>query len=98
MISVFDAAHPRRRVQEAAARGSPPACSTTRPPASSLETGGRTLVPRAGTRRARFPGPGDAYNLRLTKQPTAPVTLAILTDGQTDVTIGGRIVLAPSAG
>ena len=44
------------------------------------------------------PGAGDSYSLRLTGQPTAPVTVALLTDGQTDVTIGGRIALAAIGG
>ena len=63
-----------------------------------VETGGRTLVTACGNPACTVPGAGDGYGLRLTKQPTAPVTVALLTDGQTDVTLGGRIALAPIGG
>src|SRR5712692_8402073 len=40
------------------------------------------------------PGPGSSYVLRLTESPaspTTPVNVAFITDGQTDITPGGRI-------
>ena len=60
-----------------------------------IESGGRTLVV-AGT--VPTPGPGDDYKVRLTLKPTADVTIALVTDGQTDVTVGGSISLAAIGG
>ena len=57
-----------------------------------LESNGRTLVVACGATCA-VPGTGDSYTLRLTKAPVAPVTIALVTDGQTDVTLGGRVSL-----
>ena len=55
-----------------------------------VESDGSTKVV-AGT-TAGGPGPGDSYRIRLTLKPTGSVTIALITDGQTDVTAGGRIV------
>ena len=55
-----------------------------------VESDGATRVV-AGT-TAGGPGPGDNYRMRLTLQPTGTVRIALVTDGQTDVTAGGRIV------
>src|SRR6185312_9435977 len=51
-----------------------------------LESNGRTLVTACGNTACTIPGPGDTYTIRLTKAPTADVTVAVITDGQTDVT------------
>ena len=59
-----------------------------------LESNGRTLVVACGNPpTCTTPGTGDSYTVRLTKAPTAPVTIAVVTDGQTDVTLGGRVTL-----
>ncbi len=61
------------------------------------ETGGQTIVIKGDTTSG--PGPGDTYTLRLTKQPNGNVTIALLTDGQTDVkTINGVPVTLVSVG
>ena len=49
-------------------------------------------------RHGRQPGPGDSYALRLTLRPNGTVTVALLTDGQTDVVAGGRISYQAIAG
>ena len=36
------------------------------------------------------PGPGDSYGIRLTRSRRRTVTVALITDGQTDVVAGGR--------
>jgi Ca2+-binding RTX toxin-like protein len=61
-----------------------------------VESDGRTLV-NAGTTLGG-PGLGDNYRLRLTLAPSSPVTIALVTDGQTDITTGGRISLQPIGG
>lgn len=53
------------------------------------ESAGKTLVVAGDT--VNGPGPGDSYTIRLTKQPTDEVKVALLTDGQTDIQIGGQI-------
>lgn len=53
------------------------------------ETGGKTLVSFGDI--VNGPGDGDSYFIRLTNQPTNDVKIALLTDGQTDVTAGGII-------
>ncbi|HEX9505850.1 MAG TPA: hypothetical protein VGA62_07565, partial [Acidimicrobiia bacterium] len=59
-----------------------------------LESNGRTLVVACGNPpTCTTPGTGDSYTVRLTKAPTAPVTIAVVTDGQIDVTLGGRVAL-----
>jgi Ca2+-binding RTX toxin-like protein len=40
------------------------------------------------------PSQTDSYTLRLTTAPTADVKIAVFTDGQTDVVLGGRVQLA----
>jgi Ca2+-binding RTX toxin-like protein len=49
------------------------------------ETDGDTLVELGGA--------GDSYTLRLTKAPTAPVTLTVFDDGQTRILAGDRVSL-----
>src|SRR5262249_45478156 len=62
------------------------------------ESGGSTLV-TSGTTSSPPPTTGDSYTMRLTKPPTAPVNIAIVTDGQTDVNQNsGRITLQPVGG
>jgi Ca2+-binding RTX toxin-like protein len=57
-----------------------------------VESNGRTLVVACNA-TCTGPGTGDSYTVRLTKAPTAPVDIAIVTDGQTDVTLGGAVSL-----
>ena len=59
-----------------------------------LPSDGSTVVVAGDTTTG--PGPGDDYTVRLTRAPTAPVTVAILADGQLDVVIGGRVAAAPA--
>ena len=66
-------------------RPSTSGCSTTRPPASSSRSPAAARSSRVAT------GTTDDYTLRLTKAPTAPVDVRIITDGQTDAVIGGRV-------
>jgi hypothetical protein len=63
-----------------------------------VESNGSTLVTACGDTACDVPGLGDDYRLRLTLQPTAPVDIAIVTDGQTDVTTGGRVSLKAIGG
>jgi hypothetical protein len=56
-----------------------------------LESAGKTQVSAGDTTSG--PGPGDSYTVRLNSEPTTDVKVAIVTDGQTDVTTGGRISL-----
>jgi hypothetical protein len=63
-----------------------------------LESEGRTLVTACGNALCTIPGTGDSYTVRLTKAPTADVKLAVVTDGQTDVTTGGSIALEAVGG
>ena len=66
-----------------------------------VDAPGHMIVTRcasAGTATdCTLPGPGGSYALRLTAAPAAGtvVTVALVTDGQTDITPGGRIALAP---
>ena len=71
------------------------------------ETGGSTLVILGDTTSG--PGATDTYTIRLTKAPNGTVTIALLTDGKTDVAsldgapvtlsaVGGLIPLAPVHG
>jgi len=53
------------------------------------ESAGKTLVVAGDT--VNGPGPGDSYTIRLTRQPTDDVKIALLTDGQTDIQVGGQI-------
>jgi Bacterial Ig-like domain/RTX calcium-binding nonapeptide repeat (4 copies) len=62
------------------------------------QSDGSTIVTECGNAACTIPGPGDSYTVRLTSQPTADVQIAIVTDGQTDVTAGGRISLAAIGG
>ncbi|MGH3369916.1 MAG: hypothetical protein ACRDPR_07925, partial [Nocardioidaceae bacterium] len=64
------------------------------------ETDGRTLVTACGDATCSAPGPGDSYDLRLNRAPSAPVTIALITDGQTDIAgLGsGSLVTATAAG
>jgi len=66
-----------------------------------LESGGATLVQCGST--CGTTGTGDAYTVRLTKAPTQPVDISIVTDGQTDVCLTGApcatgIALTPIGG
>ena len=49
----------------------------------------------AGNTDCTIPGPGGSYTARLTMAPAAgtTVTMQLVTDGQTDITTGGRISL-----
>jgi hypothetical protein len=60
-------------------------------------TGGGQLVATGGSPSAG-PGPGISYTTRLTEAPKTSVTVAIITDGQADVTPGGRISLQQVGG
>ncbi|MEO6651293.1 MAG: hypothetical protein ABIP17_01380, partial [Ilumatobacteraceae bacterium] len=62
----------------------------------TIESGGRTLVSAGDTTTG--PGPGDDYAIRLTQEPTDDVRVALVTDGQTDIVIGGRVQLAAIGG
>ena len=62
----------------------------------TIESGGGTLVSAGNTTDG--PGPGDDYEIRLTQQPTDTVRVALVTDGQTDIAIGGRVQLAAIGG
>jgi hypothetical protein len=51
------------------------------------------VVQKCGNPACTIPGPAQTYTLRLTKAP-APLTtvsVSLITDGQTDITVGGRI-------
>ena len=69
-----------------------------------VESDGTTLVTQCGNPACAVPGPGDDYRLRLTHQPTAPVTVRIVSDGQSDVTnfpiqaVGGQVALQQFSG
>jgi len=57
------------------------------------ETAGAVVLESGGGTVVVFGGATDDYFIRLTKQPTAPVNVAILTDGLTDVaSINGQPV------
>src|SRR5262249_15164650 len=61
------------------------------------ESGGKTLV-TLGDRRTHPSGPGDSYTLRLTSAPKADVKVAIVTDGQADVSPLGGLTLEAVGG
>src|SRR5262249_163100 len=44
------------------------------------------------------PGPGDSYTLRLTMAPTSNVNVAVVTDGQADVSPLGSLAMAAVGG
>ncbi|HEX5279640.1 MAG TPA: hypothetical protein VFW28_06150 [Micropepsaceae bacterium] len=50
----------------------------------TLDTAGQTLVSSGSAQNGA--GTGDSYDMRLTSQPTAPVNVSLITDGQTDIT------------
>ncbi len=54
------------------------------PGAFVRESDGSTLVTACGA-TCSVPGPGDYYDIRLNRAPNANVTVALVTDGQTDV-------------
>ena len=56
-----------------------------------MESDGSTLV-QCGT-ACGGPGTGDSYTLRLTHKPTSDVKIFIVTDGQVDATVGGRVAI-----
>ena len=74
---------------------------------SSQEAGGLVQAPagmvvtKCGNLICTIPGTGSSYSLRLTEAPTAAVspasasqvTVALVTDGQTDIPVGGRVSL-----
>ena len=62
------------------------------------QSDGTTVVTECGNAACTIPGPGDSYTLRLTSKPTDSVQVAIITDGQTDATIGGSVSLAAVGG
>jgi hypothetical protein len=63
------------------------------------ETAGAVVLESAGATLVVFGGATDDYFLRLQKQPTAPVEIAILTDGLTDVkSVGGSPVVYQEIG
>jgi hypothetical protein len=49
------------------------------------------VVTKCGDTACTFPGPGSSYTLRLAMAPTLPVTVGLISDGQTDVTPGGGV-------
>ena len=49
------------------------------------------VVTKCGDVACDFAGPGSSYVLRLTMAPTLDVKVALITDGQTDITPGGGI-------
>ncbi len=55
------------------------------------------VVTKCADTACTTPGPGSSYSMRLTTQPSAPVTVALIGDGQTyiPITPGGRISLQP---
>jgi Ca2+-binding RTX toxin-like protein len=59
----------------------------------TVPSDGGTIVQSGDT--VSGPGLGDNYTIRLTKAPVGPVSISLLTDGQTDIVLGGRIQLVP---
>ena len=63
----------------------------------SIETGVDTVVQKCGNDACTTPGSKiDSYDMRLTKQPTGDVEVAILTDGMVDVTMINGLPITPS--
>jgi hypothetical protein len=60
------------------------------------DSAGVVVIPSNGSTVVNVGPPviNDDYTLRLTSAPTADVKIAILSDGQTDVVLGGRVQLA----
>ncbi|MFU8776147.1 MAG: LEPR-XLL domain-containing protein, partial [Roseovarius sp.] len=58
-----------------------------------VESDGATRVIKGAEGAAPQAGQGDSYTIRLTARPEADVTIDIVSDGQTDATIGGRVFL-----
>src|SRR5260370_17519913 len=56
------------------------------------------VVTKCGDTACTFPGPGSSYSLRLAMAPTLPVNVALITDGQTDIPVGGPVSLTTIAG
>src|SRR5258708_26375421 len=56
------------------------------------------VVTKGGDPACRFPGPGSSYSLRLAMAPPLPVNVALITDGQTDIPVGGPVSLTSIGG
>src|SRR5260370_17533041 len=56
------------------------------------------VVAEGGDAACTFPGPGSSYSLRLAMAPTLPVNVALITDGQTDIPVGGPVSLTSIGG
>ena len=61
------------------------------------ESDGRAVV-SLGNTTTHTPGPGDSYTLRLTGQPTADVQIALVADGQTNVSPLGATTMEAIGG
>ena len=64
----------------------------------ALASDGKTLVTACAGDPCTAPGIGDSYRLRLNSQPTATVKIALITDGQADVVLGGGVTLESVGG
>src|SRR5262249_1118161 len=61
------------------------------------ESSGKTVV-TLGDRTTHTSGPGASYTLRLTSAPTADVKVAVVTDGQADVSPLGSLTMEAIGG
>ena len=64
---------------------------SNREPNGIVQAPSGMVVTKCGDTACDFAGPGSSYVLRLTMAPTLDVKVALITDGQTDITPGGGI-------
>ncbi len=76
------------RVRRSSCSASTSTTTTARTSSSSSPAAAPSLVAQAA--------PTDDYDIRLTQQPTAPVTVAVLTDGQADVVAIDGVPVTPA--
>ncbi|HEY5224284.1 MAG TPA: hypothetical protein VIJ18_14705 [Microbacteriaceae bacterium] len=62
-------------------------------PAGIVQAPDNMVVTKCGDALCTRPGAGSSFSLRLASAPTSSVTVAMITDGQTDVVVGGRVTL-----
>ncbi|TAM93045.1 MAG: hypothetical protein EPN43_01380, partial [Jatrophihabitans sp.] len=63
-------------------------------PAGIVQAPDGMVVTKCADLACTRPGPGSSYSVRLSMAPAGPVTVAMITDGQTDVVAGGRVSYA----